>query len=105
MTTIHVITRDGDQLALNVQGSPTVMEVIRDGGISELLSICGGCLSCATCHVYVEPEFTAMLPPPSDDEIGLLDGVENRTEWSRLSCQLRVIDAVDGLRVTIAPEE
>jgi 2Fe-2S ferredoxin len=81
------------------------MEVIRDNGYDELLALCGGCCSCATCHVHVDPEFMDALPPMSDDEDDLLDSSDHRNERSRLSCQIPVTAALAGLRVQIAPED
>ncbi len=81
------------------------MEAIRDAGVDELMAICGGGCSCATCHVYVDPEFAARLSPQGSDENDLLDCSDNRKETSRLSCQLRITPDVDGLRVAIAPED
>jgi 2Fe-2S ferredoxin len=80
------------------------MEAIRDHGVDELLALCGGCCSCATCHVYVDRDFVAALPPMSSDEDDLLDSSDVRDDRSRLSCQIVLNDALDGLRVTIAPE-
>jgi len=82
-----------------------VMEAIRDNGFDELLALCGGCCSCATCHVFVDPAFADKLAPISEDENDLLDSSEYRNETSRLSCQLPITDATDGLKVTIAPED
>lgn len=81
------------------------MEAIRDNGLDELLALCGGCLSCATCHVYVDEVFCNLLPPLSEDENDLLDSSEGRLETSRLSCQIRLDANLDGLRITIAPED
>jgi 2Fe-2S ferredoxin len=64
------------------------MEAIRAAGIDELLAMCGGCCSCATCHVYVDPGFMALLPEISGDENALLDSSTHRHDNSRLSCQL-----------------
>jgi 2Fe-2S ferredoxin len=69
------------------------------------LALCGGCCSCATCHVHVDPDFAALLPPMSEDENDLLDSSDHRNETSRLSCQIHLTAALDGLRVTIAPED
>ena len=86
------------------------MEVIRDAGIDEILALCGGCCSCATCHVHVDPEFAAKLTPMSEDENDLLDSSADRDETSRLSCQIEFTDALDGLqradrrrRLTVRP--
>jgi 2Fe-2S ferredoxin len=81
------------------------MEAIRNAGIDELLALCGGVCSCATCHVHVDPEFAGALPPLSDDEDALLDGCDHRNEHSRLSCQIRMNEQLAGLRVTIAEED
>ncbi len=82
----------------------SLMENIRDNGFDELQAICGGQCACATCHVYVDPAFEARLSPMSDDEAAMIDGSLRRRENSRLSCQIRFVDELDGLRVTIAPE-
>jgi 2Fe-2S ferredoxin len=105
MPDIIVTTRDGARHTLTPPGGVSVMEAIRDAGIDELLALCGGCCSCATCHVYVAPEFAAQLAPMSDDENDLLDATSHRTAQSRLSCQLIVADGLAGLAVTIAPED
>jgi 2Fe-2S ferredoxin len=81
------------------------MEAIRDKGIDELMALCGGCCSCATCHVIVDPEFVPQLSAMSEDEDDLLDSSEHRQPTSRLSCQIRMKDELTGLRVTIAPED
>lgn len=83
----------------------SVMEILRDNGFDDLLALCGGCCSCATCHVHVDPAFTALLPPVGMDENDLLDSSDYRQGNSRLSCQVVMTDALDGMRVTIAPED
>jgi len=105
MPKLIVINRDGVETAVEARTGNSVMEAIRDNGFDELLALCGGCCSCATCHIYVEPEFAALLPALSEDESDLLDSSDHRNEQSRLSCQIRMSDALDGLRVIIAPED
>ena len=105
MPKLVVVTREGEEKAIEGETGLSVMEVIRDAGIDELLALCGGCCSCATCHIQVDPEWTAKLPPMSEDENDLLDSSDNRTENSRLSCQIPFEDSLEGLRVTIAPED
>ena len=68
-------------------------------------AVCGGCLSCATCHVYVGPEAAAALPPPEDEETELISGLLNARPNSRLSCQIEVTADLDGQTITIAPSE
>jgi len=105
MVGITVITREGESVALSGETGLSVMEVIRDGGIDELLALCGGCCSCATCHVHVAPEFSDRLPAMSQDEDDLLDSSSHRSALSRLSCQLIVDESLEGLTVTIAAED
>lgn len=105
MPKLIVVNRAGEEQAVDGEAGLSVMEVIRDNGFDELLALCGGCCSCATCHVYVDADFTGALPAMSEDESDLLDSSDHRTEASRLSCQVVLTDALDGLRVTIAPED
>lgn len=105
MPDIIVTTRAGDAKTIPGEIGSSVMEAIRDAGIDELAAICGGCCSCATCHVYVDAEDIQGLVPASADENDLLDSSSHRTERSRLSCQLSLSIQLDGLRVTIAPED
>ncbi len=105
MPRLTVVTRAGEERTVDVEAGLSVMEVIKDHGFDELLALCGGCCSCATCHVHVDPAFIDRLPPISEDEEDLLDSVEDRDATSRLSCQIPFGDALDGLRVKIAAEE
>ena len=105
MPKLIVVTREGEEHEIMGETGLSVMEVIRDAGIDEVLALCGGCCSCATCHVHVDPEFAAKLPPMSEDENDLLDSSSDRDDRSRLSCQIEFSDALDGLKVTIAAED
>ncbi|MGJ3626122.1 2Fe-2S iron-sulfur cluster-binding protein [Sphingomonas sp. MMS24-JH45] len=100
-----VVTRDGEERELDGDTGLSVMEVIRDGGIDKVLALCGGCCSCATCHVHVDPAFADRLPPMSEDENDLLDSSSTRDANSRLSCQLPFTTELDGLKVTVAEED
>lgn len=105
MTAISVTLRDGSNQTLTAEGGVSVMEVIRDAGIDEMVALCGGCLSCATCHVIVDEDWFAKVGEPGPDESDLLESSDHRGPTSRLSCQIMVDPALDGLRVTIAPED
>ena len=105
MPLLTVITREGEERSLDGETGLSVMEVIRDGGIDEILALCGGNCSCATCHVHVDPAFADRLPKMSEDENDLLDSVDSRDATSRLSCQIPFGPALDGLRVTIGADE
>ncbi len=105
MPKLIVVTRGGEEREVMGEAGLSVMEVIRESGFDELLALCGGCCSCATCHVHVDPEFAAKLPKMSMDEDDLLDSAGDRDATSRLSCQLPFTDELDGLRVRIAEED
>ena len=105
MPKLVVVNRAGVEQEVDAASGVSVMEAIRDNGFDELLALCGGCCSCATCHVYVDPAFADKVNPLGEDENDLLDSTDHRTENSRLSCQLEISDALDGLKVTIAPED
>lgn len=105
MPALFVTTRAGETRRVTSEAGRSVMEVIRDNGFDELLALCGGCCSCATCHVHVADEWLERLPPMGEDEDDLLDGAADRNACSRLSCQIVFDDALDGLAVTIAAED
>ena len=105
MPKLIVTTRSGETREVEASAGLTVMEAIRDNGFDELLALCGGCCSCATCHVHVDPEFAGLLPAMSEDEDDLLDSSDDRDATSRLSCQIPFTDQLDGLRVRIAEED
>lgn len=105
MSQITVITRDGASHSLPATPGMSVMEIIKDAGISELLALCGGCCSCATCHVHVAEADRARTGPANPDEADLLDSSNHHGPASRLSCQIAFTAALDGLTVTIAPED
>ena len=105
MPTLIVVDREGTERAVDAESGLTVMEAIRDNGFDELLALCGGCCSCATCHVHVDPAFRDRLPPMGEDEDDLLDSSDDRDEFSRLSCHIPFTDDLDGLKVRIAAED
>ena len=104
MAVLKVVDRDGVEHEVEARTGLKVMETLRelDYGVA---AICGGMCSCATCHVYVDPEWTDKLPPPQSDERELLGELSHHTDQSRLSCQIEFTPALAGLRVTIAPDE
>ena len=105
MPNITVVNQSGDEKSVAATVGRTLMETIRDNGFDELLALCGGCCSCATCHVHIDPSFMDKMPKVSEDENDLLDSSDHRDEYSRLSCQIPMSDALDGLKVTIAEED
>lgn len=100
---IFVTDRQGERHKLEALEGWRIMEIIRDWGLP-IKAECGGACACATCHVYVAPEWSARLPEMTAEEQEMLDGAfEVDEERSRLSCQLLMSADLDGLEVTLAP--
>lgn len=105
MPKLVVVNRAGEEKTVEADTGLSVMEAIRDNGFDDMLALCGGCCSCATCHVHVAPEWADKLEPMSEDENDLLDSSDHRDATSRLSCQIHISAALDGLKVTLAAED
>jgi ferredoxin, 2Fe-2S len=105
MPKLVIVDRAGTEKTVDAGTGLTVMEAIRDSGFDELLALCGGCCSCATCHVHVDAGWLGKLPAMSEDENDLLESSDHRDESSRLSCQIQLTADLDGLKVTIAEED
>jgi 2Fe-2S ferredoxin len=105
MARIAVKLRDGTEVTVEAAAGGSIMEVLRAGGVDEIAAICGGCCSCATCQVYIDPADLDRLPVMSDDENDVLDGSLERLDNSRLTCQIPWTEDLDGLRLTVAPTE
>ncbi|GAB7546001.1 2Fe-2S iron-sulfur cluster-binding protein [Cupriavidus sp. 8B] len=102
MPTITYILKDGSRKAVAAPNGKSLMEVAIANNIRGIDAECGGCCSCATCHVYVDEEWSGRLPDADQMEDELLDGVSaQRRPESRLSCQITVSDALDGLVVRV----
>lgn len=104
MPRIRVIDREGIEHQVELSSALSLMEALRelDFGVA---AICGGECACATCHVYVDFQWQGLLPDRSAEEAELLDALAYATEESRLSCQIPLGPLLNGLLVTIAPEE
>lgn len=105
MTTIKATDRDGVQHELQAKPGNTLMEVLRDADLG-IAALCGGMCACATCHVYVDDAWMPKLPERQSDEAALLEDLSAyQPTQSRLSCQVTLSSELDGLTVTVAPEE
>jgi ferredoxin, 2Fe-2S len=105
MPEIVITTRDGQEKSIAYTSGVSLMQAICEGGVDELLALCGGVCSCATCHVHIDSQFFKQLEPVSEDEDCLLSGSEHRRDNSRLSCQIMMTDEFDGMKLAIAPED
>jgi 2Fe-2S ferredoxin len=99
-----VVDRDGVEHAVESLPRGTLMEALRelDYGVA---AICGGMCSCATCHIYVDSDWAPRVPLQQGDESALLSELHHRRETSRLACQIPMRADLEGLRVTLAPDE
>jgi len=105
MPQIIVTDTEGKTQSIDIRPDITLMQAITEADVEDLLAICGGMCSCATCHVYIENGDTHELPAIQYDEEYLLSQSDHRQENSRLSCQIGLTEALDGLKVTVAPSE
>jgi ferredoxin, 2Fe-2S len=103
--TTQVTDREGNVHNVAFNEGDSLMESIRDAGVPDILALCGGCCSCATCHVYVDDDWLETVGPATGDESDLLETSAFNTTRSRLSCQIGLAARLDGLSVTIAPED
>lgn len=98
---MHAIIRGPDsETVLQGGDGDSVMQLARAAGLP-VLGECNGSLACATCHVIVDANWAGLLPPPTDDEEAMLDTVFELSPTSRLSCQIRLSPALDGIRMSL----
>lgn len=105
MAKIIVTTREGQTHEFEGEVGLSLMENLRDQDVGDIAAICGGCCSCATCHVYVDADWLVKLGDRDGDEHELVSETEHFKENSRLSCQIEFDEALDGIRLTVVPEE
>jgi 2Fe-2S ferredoxin len=105
MLKITVTNRTGAQAVLDATIGRTLMETVRDGGVADMLAVCGGCCFCATCHVFIDPQWADRVGAAGEIEGELLDTSPHRAAASRLACQIRITPDLDGLSLTISPED
>jgi 2Fe-2S ferredoxin len=97
MPKITFIEHDGAVHEVDAENGSTVMEAAMKGGVTSIVAECGGSCTCSTCHVYIEEGWVDRLPKPEAEEEDQLDFAFDLKPNSRLSCQITVTDALDGL--------
>lgn len=106
MASINVTDVAGDTRSIEIENGMTLMETLRENGYEEILAMCGGCCSCATCHVYADARNCQDMPVIEEDEQMLIEIEDNyQAGLSRLSCQIELSDAYGGLEVTIVESD
>lgn len=101
MPKIKFITHSGEEFVVEADAGMSVMEAATSNDVPGIEGDCGGCCSCATCHVFVEDEWRSTVGEPVDMENDMLEFSEDRKERSRLCCQIEVRQEIDGLTVRI----
>lgn len=102
MPTVTYIQPNGNQQTLHVEAGTTLMRAAVNNSIDGIIGECGGQAMCATCHVYVRPEYAKALPDVSDDEDEMLDcATAERTDRSRLACQIKINSELTEIVVDI----
>jgi 2Fe-2S ferredoxin len=97
MPKITFIEANGAEYVTEAENGTTVMETAIMNGVPGIIAECGGACTCATCHAYVDPDWVDVVGPPSMMEEDMLDFAYEVKPNSRLSCQIKVRDALDGL--------
>jgi len=103
--TVNVTDRKNKKHALEAQKGQTLMQLIDQNELANPYGICGGEPMCGTCHVYVEKEWLDKLNPKTSEEELARDNASELKENSRLGCQIDLIEELNGLTVTIGPNE
>jgi len=101
---VQVTQRDGQVRQINAREGEPLMQALSEADMG-VEAICGGCLSCATCHIYVDGSSRFQLQTAEEPEVELVSGLLHAQPNSRLSCQIEVTPEIEGLEITIAPPE
>lgn len=101
MPNVNFIDSNGEHHVVEVFSGSNIMEAAVDNAIEGILGDCGGSLSCATCHCYLDDNGVKLAPPVSDAEEQMLESVLDRNDKSRLGCQVTITDEMEGITVTI----
>ena len=104
MPKLTIVAFDGTEFVLDAEAGSTVMETAIRNAVPGIEAECGGACACATCHVYVDEAWTETVGQPDVMEEDMLDFAFDTKDNSRLSCQIKMTDAFDGLVVRV-PEQ
>jgi len=106
MPKVIFVAPGGAEYGVDVPVGQSLMEAAVRHGVPGIVAECGGACNCATCHVYVNEAFLPLVGPPGEWESEMLeDALATRTPASRLSCQVKLTEDLEGIRVDIAPEQ
>lgn len=105
MPTVIYLENDGTEHRIEAPVNRTLMQIAVDNSVPGILGDCGGSCSCATCHAYIDARWADQLPPISETEAFMLEDVPEPREGSRLCCQIRMSEALDGITVQMPAEQ
>lgn len=100
MPNVIFILRDESKREIAAETGQNLMIVAQQNGL-DVEGACGGAMACSTCHMIVDKDWYGKLPPPSDDETDMLDLAPGLTRTSRLGCQIKMTEALNGLTVRL----
>ena len=103
MGTVYATDRKGELHAVPARRGMSLMEILRDAALP-IEAICGGQCICSTCHIYVDASHAARLKPRGEAELVMVEDTGHFLPTSRLACQVKYDDSLDGLTLTLAPE-
>jgi 2Fe-2S ferredoxin len=101
MASVIYVQHDGAEHKVEVAAGENIMQGAINNNIDGIIGECGGGLSCATCHCYVDEAWVSKIDEPSAGESDMLEAANERRANSRLSCQLTVSDALDGIIIHV----
>jgi len=105
MPKVIYITPDEQRHEVEVESGYSIMEGAINNNIDGIVAECGGACACATCHSYIDEQWLDKIPPMDDMEDSMLDAAFERKDNSRLTCQIEISDALDGIVVHVADNE
>lgn len=101
MVKVRFIQHDGSEVDVEGEVGASIMQTARDNMVRGIIGDCGGNCSCATCHGYIDPAWIDKLKPQSEDEALMLDGAMNLEGNSRLTCQIKLTQELDGIVIRL----
>ena len=105
MPTLTFISPSKKTFEVEASNGQTLMEIAVENNVEGIDADCEGSCACATCHIIVPDDYRKIAGPAHEDESALLDFLDNRRRGSRLSCQMEMMEELDGMTVTIPPIE
>lgn len=105
MPTAVFIDHTGAATQVEAPSNKNLMQIALDNHVADILGDCGGACSCATCHGYVDAPWLSKLPPKTETEVFMLESVPDLRENSRLCCQIRMSQALDGIVIHLPAEQ